>query len=405
MRTKGLAAWLPRVIAGVATIWCASAVASCSGSSPAQTAPTTPVGSVAPAIVCPVDLDLMEQGGVMPAGNYAATPEGGAPPVSTNCTPTSGSQFPVGATVVTCTETDALARKASCTFDVVVTSPPHLSATSFLAFGDSVTEGKVATGARGPFLEFPDTSYTQKLRDLLTARYTDQATTVDNSGFGGENAAEVDDGRSAGIDRLPTVLASTTDQVLLLLEGANDLSDPGVNLADVSSALRQMVDDGHAHGMTVMLATLPPEASPRDDASIANVPLLNAQIASVAASAGATLVDVYGAFPADTTGLLGADGLHLTASGYGLVANAFFAAIKSTLEISPTPAARATSGPYGACALTPRACALSVLKSNADLEGPRWADGKRLPEARRRTDRDTRPRQRRRSASEYSRDS
>lgn len=242
--------------------------------------------------------------------------------------------------MVTCTEVDSLSRSASCSFAVVVTAPPHLTATSFLAFGDSVTEGKVAMGARGPLLEFPDTSYTQKLRDLLAARYTDQTTTVDNSGFGGENAAEADDGRSAGIERLPTVLASTTDQVLLLLEGANDLGNEDVNLSDVADALRQMVDDGRARGMTVMLATLPPEAAPRDAETIAKVQLLNARIAGVAASEGVTLVDVYSAFPADPTGLVGDDGLHLTAAGYALVANAFFDAIKARLETAATPAAR-----------------------------------------------------------------
>ncbi|MGH9258179.1 MAG: HYR domain-containing protein [Vicinamibacterales bacterium] len=56
------------------------------------------------------------------------TVAGGVTPITTSCSPTSGSLFPVGSTSFTCTAVDALQQKASCTSTVVVktgtTQPP-----------------------------------------------------------------------------------------------------------------------------------------------------------------------------------------------------------------------------------------------------------------------------------------
>ena len=50
----------------------------------------------------------------------APTVTGGTPPYSTACTPPSGSTFPVGTTLVTCTATDAAGETAPCTFNLTV---------------------------------------------------------------------------------------------------------------------------------------------------------------------------------------------------------------------------------------------------------------------------------------------
>ena len=51
------------------------------------------------------------------------TVSGGVAPISTSCSPASGSQFSVGTTSFTCTAADAAQQKASCTSKVVVAAP------------------------------------------------------------------------------------------------------------------------------------------------------------------------------------------------------------------------------------------------------------------------------------------
>ena len=51
------------------------------------------------------------------------TISGGVAPVSTNCSPASGSKFSVGTTSFSCTAVDAAQQKASCTSTVVVLAP------------------------------------------------------------------------------------------------------------------------------------------------------------------------------------------------------------------------------------------------------------------------------------------
>ena len=71
---------------------------------------------------------------------------GGAAPVTTTCTPQSGTQFTVGSTIVACQARDASSQVASCGFSVAVQATPQLQAARFLAFGDSTDrfEGQVS---------------------------------------------------------------------------------------------------------------------------------------------------------------------------------------------------------------------------------------------------------------------
>src|SRR4029453_11805072 len=83
-------------------------------------------------------------------------------PISSSCSPASGSRFALGATLITCTAEDARHLTASCSFEVQIRAapprPPQLSATRFVAFGDSITAGVTATCLRvTPFMTFLDT--------------------------------------------------------------------------------------------------------------------------------------------------------------------------------------------------------------------------------------------------------
>jgi Fibronectin type III domain/HYR domain len=75
-----------------------------------------------PTITCPQPKATSTDGQAVPL-TFAPTVSGGVDPLNVSCTPPSGSLFPVGTTTLTCTVTDALGRKASCTASGVVSSP------------------------------------------------------------------------------------------------------------------------------------------------------------------------------------------------------------------------------------------------------------------------------------------
>jgi lysophospholipase L1-like esterase len=273
----------------------------------------------------------------------AAAAHDGAPPVTVSCAPPSGSVFPVGTTTVTCTATDALQRTATCGFSVILEAPPRLSATKFLAFGDSLTEGKMSFSAPMFLLAQAD-SYPSKLQALLLARYTAQTIVMTNAGQGGELASEA----RARFDR---ELDRTHPETVLLMEGVDDLNGFGSDgVSRALAGLEAMSKDARARGLAVFLATLPPQRPGGQRAgAVALVPILNERLPALAAEKHVVLVDVYSAFGSEVDTLIGPDGLHPTDAGYQRIAETFFAAIKGTLELSPTPTtSNRASAPLGA---------------------------------------------------------
>jgi lysophospholipase L1-like esterase len=90
----------------------------------------------------------------------------------------------------------------------------------------------------------------------------------------------------------------------------------------------------------VLLATFPPQyhgTIPYDRGKGAEfVPELNQRIAAVAQSEGATLVDLYAAFPAGGKPYIGVDGLHPTEQGFTLMAQTFAKIIQEKFEAKAT---------------------------------------------------------------------
>lgn len=298
-------------------------------SSPAAPTPPPPPPQVPgpPRISCPAGVEVQSPDGSGVTVSYPAPAvTDGAPPVAVACTMASGATFPVGKTEVSCTATDARQRTADCSFGVTVLSPPWLSATRLLAFGDSITDGVVSAPLTFALVAVPE-SYPAKLEVMLVARYVLQNPSVINAGVSGERA-------TAGALRLPELVNRYHPDAVLLMEGANDLSfwgAPGISIA--ISALAGMVDDARQRGAQVFLATLPPQ---RGRSTAALVPEFNRGVKDVAAAEGAVLVDVHDALAADIDRYIGADGLHPTEAGYGRIAEAFFEAVRSTLE-TPMP--------------------------------------------------------------------
>lgn len=299
--------------------------------------PTSPTSL---SISCPGNVAATSRDGRPTEVTYTSpTTSGGTPPVSATCTPASGSTFPLGSTTVSCTATDQRQRTASCSFTVTVAAPPFLAYTKFLAFGDSITEGQDGTRSTGstslyePRVIVPyERSYPGRLQESLRERYIAQLPVVDNRGRGGETTR-------GGRERLPEEIAALQPEVVLLLEGANDLAlGDADTVPRAADNLRAMVRDAQARRVRVFLATLTPQREGGPKAGGAElVPLLNDEIREIAVEENATFVDVYAAFGGDLS-LISADGLHPTEAGFERMAEAFFEVIRRALEV-PFPQA------------------------------------------------------------------
>lgn len=213
--------------------------------------------------------------------------------------------------------------------------PPTLGITRILAFGDSMTEGTTSP----TFTPFTLTagrpeSYPFKLRALLNSRYTAQSIDVYNAGSAGEDA-----GGSIARDRLTGAMSESKPQLLLLMEGANDLNKvplDSTNVTLIVGAMEDMVRNATGRGVTVMLATIPPQrvggkGSPR------LVEKYNNELKVMAGKKGAILVDVNAMLPLS---MIGQDGLHPTEAGYQKLAEIWQDAIKVRYETAPPSIAR-----------------------------------------------------------------
>ncbi len=244
------------------------------------------------------------------------TPTGGRAPYAIACTPGSGSVFPIGETAVRCMATDADTAQVACGFTVRVRVSQTLSRTKFLAFGDSITFGVVSLAPLimlGP----PDT-YPFKLEQMLLERYPSQTFVVDNRGKSGEETR-------GGAQRLPSEIMETAPQVLLLLEGINNIN--GLSTATQVSGLRTMITEAQRRDVEVIIATVMPVSPTWRHYQPGNTPskiqALNTEIFSLVAQYKlGNPVDLFTMFQA-TPSLLGSDGIHPTAEGQTRIAEAF----------------------------------------------------------------------------------
>lgn len=312
---------------------------SCGGAdSPTSPTPTpTPPGAFA--IACPAGIVGSTTGTSVAVTFPQPTTTGGVAPVTVTCSPFSGSLFNVGTTNVSCQALDARNTAAACSFTVAVSRIPTLTRTRFLAFGDSTTAGEVtvpgASGASGqgmawaPLRLVPEASYPTQLRTFLVGRYTAQASTVQvtNAGSSGEGALD-------GASRFPGVLSSTNADVVLLLEGYNDLSLYGRRGINVGIAgLDTMAKEARNRGARVFIASLTPSRpggiNTLDQELIVEY---NSRVRTLAAGEGAVYVNLFDAFLPSLATYVGVDGLHPTEAGYRRMAEEFFTAIRTTLE-------------------------------------------------------------------------
>ena len=213
-------------------------------------------------------------------------------------------------------------------------SSATLSATRFLAFGDSMTHGEVTTpvgSAPGmsPMTVVPTAAFPAQLEARLRARYRSQsgAVAVANEGRSGELAVNA-------LPRLAQLLANTQPQALLLLHGSNDLLDFGAGgVSPASAAMNLLAREGRSRGARVFIALLPPPIAGRQR-SVPDgvVRAFNDQLRAIAAGEGALVVDLYAALSGDLGRYIGVDGHHPNEAGYQRIADEFLARISAELE-------------------------------------------------------------------------
>jgi len=236
-----------------------------------------------------------------------------------------------------------------------------LSATSFLAFGDSLTWGEnglaTATAAalgQHVYVQLVGQTYPDDLLADLRARYKQQQISVTNAGCPGESLSDpgtfndkmnclgIREDDPSALRRFTSLLSVHRWDAFLLMEGSNDVNTASGDSKVLPVAVqyfRQMVQAAKGSGTKVIVATIPPMVPPGlfDRAKgYAIVPTFDDQIRAIATSEGVPLADVYQAFGSDASTLIGHDGLHPNPAGYQRLADTFFAAIKSSLETQPT---------------------------------------------------------------------
>src|SRR5688572_15568964 len=197
-------------------------------------------------------------------------------------------------------------------------------------FGDSLTVGAtILTNDPYAVVHPPETAYPTVLRQLLSARYSDQTITVFNRGLPGEQA-------SRALPRFIATFVTDVPDVVVLQEGYNDVRGSATDVVGIANAIagiRELAGEARRRGARVFICTLAPGRPGRIQIQTSALQYINDQLRLVARSEGAVLVDLFSALQPDVNANVSIDGLHLTPLGYRRVAETVFAAIRADLEI------------------------------------------------------------------------
>ena len=214
------------------------------------------------------------------------------------------------------------------------TSAPTLSRTRFLAFGDSFTAGEVTSPIAGSpasshaLIVVPAASYPAVLQSRLQATYTTQASSIAVINNGEPNERILD-----GNQRFPGVFASSRAEVVLIMEGVNGLPLVGPDIS--TGVMRVMVQTAKAGGSRVFIGSMLPQVSgrPRAQTPTSELVTYNTRLQEMASQESVSYVDLYNGMMTEAATLIGSDGLHPTEAGYRRIAELFFAAIRTELEV------------------------------------------------------------------------
>jgi lysophospholipase L1-like esterase len=215
---------------------------------------------------------------------------------------------------------------------LIPTPPQAIGATRFMAFGDSITAGALSEFDGGFIMGDEANSYPTVLLSMLRQYNQPQSFTVLNRGVPGETAR-------VGVDRLPVELNTHRPQVVLLLEGINDLNfDVPVN--QVAANVQYLVQTARLFNCTVLVATMPqtyysvdPNTGRVRYNSTEKIQPFNDEVRRlVSGLQNVHIVDIYSAFGNDRS-LMGGDGLHPSLAGYQRMAQVFHQRISQIFPV------------------------------------------------------------------------
>lgn len=206
----------------------------------------------------------------------------------------------------------------------------HAQTTVYLAFGDSITAGDFDTDTNQP-------GYPPKLQALLAAGGMDAS--VENYGLGGEQTTD-------GVTRIDTALALANADVLLLMEGTNDIFH-GVSVETTVQNLDTMANKASNKGLSTVHATIipfRPNATVNSDNILTEQ--LNMLIRTLALQRSRRLVDPFEVF-LEQDNLFdtyyysgGGDPVgHPNHDGYQLLAQTFADVLLDVDSVPPVPIA------------------------------------------------------------------
>lgn len=166
------------------------------------------------------------------------------------------------------------------------------------------------------------------LQGRLQATYTAQASSIAVINSGEPNERILD-----GNQRFPGVFASSRAEVVLIMEGVNGLALVGPDIS--AGVMRNMVQTAKTGGSRVFVGSMLPQVAGRPRANTATSELIayNATLQEMSRQESVVYVDLYNGMLAEAATLIGSDGLHPTETGYRRIADLFFAAIRTELEI------------------------------------------------------------------------
>jgi lysophospholipase L1-like esterase len=223
---------------------------------------------------------------------------------------------------------------------LAVNPPAVVGATRFVAFGDSITFGVLSSFDGATLYDVSSSSYPVRLQLGLQTYHPPQSSLfrVINQGRPGETAATYPN-LPGGVDRIDSVLTTNRPQVLVLLEGINDIGGIGASVDQTATALQRIVDISLLRGVPVIIATMYQTyetTNPITGVSRTNafdlVPALNQRIRQIATRQNVYLADLYPAFGTDHQ-YVGGDGLHPTEDGFGVMASVILSVIEQRFPV------------------------------------------------------------------------
>lgn len=193
--------------------------------------------------------------------------------------------------------------------------------TTYVAFGDSITQGVLDDPNRA------EKGYPPRLEALLQQR--GQAADVRNEGLAGETTSE-------GLSRIDKVLVAG-DDVLLLMEGTNDIGEQDVSNETIATNLDKIAEKAEARGLTVVHATILPRFGSNYDTSNVITGALNGLVRELAWQDERKLADPFEVFYHLTPnfGQLYSDKLHPNSAGYDLLARVFADVLTNVDNVPP----------------------------------------------------------------------